>query len=412
MNYTSFLFETYGNVKSESAKRDLIMTLVRKDSNISLQEKTFFEVCIENGFLNEFVKAMETGDYTNLNESLALNEESLKDKFMKKFKEVKQKVADGGKAALNKLSDTGQAILKVGANILSPFQAIMKKIADLVKKAWEKGKAAAQALAGKVKDKIEPYIKKIVKDGDKKKSLTGELASMKQIAGYGTQWITGKFTESMAKSGEAAAKEDESRNYGGYMEYAGIMAIREMLEEGASADYIIKELTTSLTSLEEAETVLEGGGHGDQGGLHIPFLSSLMKKIGHTPPFSYFHKLGDKAAAAANNKLEKFSGMISSLGGPGPFKYLVLGGIFGAVVGYFSESGAKTLVFGTLEIASKLIGVAIPGVGILYSIIKYTGMALLVYGIAEQIAGAGEKEKGEEKKEDGGEKKSEEKESK
>ena len=394
MNYSDFLFETYGNVKVESAKKNLIMSLVKKDDNLSLEEKTFFSVCVDSGFLNEFINAMETGNYDSLNETLSLNEESLRDKFKRKYQEVKQKVADGGKAALNKLSDAGEAILKVGADILSPFKLILKKIAGLVKQAWEKGKAAIQGMASKVKEKIEPMLKRIVKDGDKKKSLIGELNSMKQIAGYGASWITGGFVEDMGKSAETAAKENAGFNYSSYVEYAGISLIGEMVDRGMSPDEIVKELNASLSAMDEAEESILEGGHGhDEGGLNIPFISTLMKKIGSTPPFSYFHDIGHKAAESANNKLEKFSNMVKELGGPGPFKYLVLGGIFGAVIGYIAESGAKTAVFGTLEIASKLLGVAIPGVGILYSIIKYTGLALLVYGIASEIAGQGEKDK-------------------
>jgi hypothetical protein len=186
---------------------------------------------------------------------------------------------------------------------------------------------------------------------------------------------------------------------------AMITATKDIILEGYSIEDINEELS-------QIDAILEGD-HADKGGLKIPYISAIMDKIGHTFPFSVFHDLEKKAAARVNNGLESASFWISKMGGPGPFTFPVVAGIIGVAIGFIGEQLAKGMVFGNH--GATILGFAIPGSTQLYTIIKYTGYALAVYGVIKQAMGQGEKEGSEEehedtkKKEDGGDKKPEEK---
>lgn len=277
----------------------------------------------------------------------------------------------------------------MGGNILKPLKLILVKIGEVIKKAWEIGKAKASEAVAKATKKIQERVKSVIKDGDKKKSLMEEMGNMKAMAGAGLKYLTGGFAGDLAKSGEKAATADEGVSYVSYLEGVLIQEAANMIEKGYSLELIEEELKEYDPT---DESTLFEGGHGDGGGLKIPFISSLMKKIGHTQPFKMFHDLGSKAESFANNALEKASYLISKIGGPGPFKFAVLGALVGVAVGYYSELGAKSAVHAAVHAAEHALHFAIPGIGIIFSLIKYTGIALAIYGIVQAIAGQGEKE--------------------
>jgi hypothetical protein len=108
------------------------------------------------------------------------------------------------------------------------------------------------------------------------------------------------------------------------------------------------------------------------------------------PPFKYFHKIEAIVAKKVNSGLERASIFINKLGGPGPYKFLAIGGIVGVVAGYGAETLTKEQIFA--HHGTMILGYAIPGASILYQIIKYTGLALAVYGVINEIIGHGEKD--------------------
>ena len=390
LNYADFLFETYGKIKADKAKENLLISIGNKMLNES--ENFFFQHLLSEGYRDKIIEAIDTEDYESLYETIS-SDNSLHESIMAKAKERVQaalaKVKEKGKEALDSMSDGTKALMKMGGNILKPLKLILVKIGEVIKKAWEIGKAKASEAVAKATKKIQEKVKSVIKDGDKKKSLMEEMGNMKAMSGAGLKYLTGGFAGDLAKSGEKAATADEGVSYVSYLEGVLIQEAANMIEKGYSLELIEEELKEYDPT---DESTLFEGGHGDGGGLKIPFISSLMKKIGHTQPFKMFHDLGSKAERFANNALEKASYLISKIGGPGPFKFAVLGALVGVAVGYYSELGAKSAVHAAVHAAEHALHFAIPGIGIIFSLIKYTGIALAIYGIVQAIAGQGEKE--------------------
>ena len=390
-SYTEFLFETYGRVEAKAAKLNLLKALSREV--LSEEEQFFFSALLQEGYQDKLLLALESNDYQWLVNEMAVDE-SLHESILAKAKEkaaaIAAKVKEKGKDYLDKISDGSKTLLKIAGNILQPMQVIIKKIGETVKAMWEKGKAIAQAAVEKASEAIREKVKNLIKDGDKKESLLAELGNLKQMAGAGLKFLSGGFAQDMAKSAEAAAKADETVSYTSYIEAAMINELAEMISRGEKIERILENLAAVTES--EIIALLESGGHSE-GGLHIPFISALMNKIGHTPPFSYFHSLGSKAEKVANNALERASYIISKLGGPGPFEFVMIGSLVGVAVGYYTESGAKSALKAIVTTLENALSFTVPGFGIVLNVIKYTGIALAVYGIIKAVVGQGEGEK-------------------
>lgn len=391
LSYTEFLFETYGKVKADKAKTDLLLTISKRLLNED--ENNFFRHLLTEGYRDRIIYAIDNDSYENLYEDIANDQalhESLLDKAKEKAKAALDKIKEKGKAAAEKMSDGTKALIKVGGNILKPLKMILQKIGEGIKKAWSTAKDLAQQAVEKASEKIREKVKHIIKDGDKKKSLLDELGNMKSMAGAGVKFVTGGFVDSMAKSGEKAATAEESFSYYSYLESAMIVQATALIESGYSLDAITEELSRYTEA--DIDSLMESDHGHSEGGLKIPFISALLTKIGHTPPFSYFHDLGSKAEKFANSALEKASYLISKTGGPGPFEFALMGALVGVAVGYYTETGAKTAVKGIIHALEQALHFTIPGMGIVFSIIKYTGIALAVYGVVKAVAGQGEKE--------------------
>jgi len=379
LSYSEFLFETYGKVKADSARENLLRSL----SNVLLneeEEKEVFNFLVKEGFQEDIIFIIE-------NEDSALFEESLLQKAKERFDNAKEKIKEKGKDALDAMSQGTKNLLKIGGNIIKPIKSILEKIGAAIKKAWDSGKQIAQQAVDKFKDKIVEKVKNLIKDGYKKKSLIEELGNLKGMASAGTKFVTGGFLEAMTKGVKKAATSDDKNEgifFSGYLEAALVTEVTNMINSGYSIDELIESLENDLLTMNE-------GGHGhDEGGLHIPFVSKIMNKIGHMPPFSYFHDLGSKAEEKANNTLNRASIILSKVANAGgPYNFSIIGGLVGVAVGYYSETFAKTGVFHAIN---AIAGFAVPGLGILKSIIGGVGLALAIYGTVKAIVGQGEKD--------------------
>ena len=184
LSYSEFLFETYGKVKADSARENLLRSLANVYLNES--EKEVFNFLIKEGFQEDISFILE-------NEDTALFEESLLQKAKERFDNAKEKIKEKGKEALDNMSAGTKNLLKIGGNILKPIKSILEKIGAGIKKAWDSGKQIAQQAVDKFKDKIAKKVKKLVEDGDKKKSLIEELGNLKGMLGAGTKFVTGGF---------------------------------------------------------------------------------------------------------------------------------------------------------------------------------------------------------------------------
>jgi hypothetical protein len=373
LNYTDFLLETYAVVNVEKAKRRLLIASARQ-MGASIDEMESLNFFINEGFTNDLFDL-----------ALEINEESYAEKFKAWAIRTKDKIKDGGKAVINKLGDGAKAALKFGGSLLAPLKAVVTKIGDIVKKAWEIGKEKANSAVAAVKDKIIDKVENIIKDGDRAKNIKEEIENLKALASTAYSWLGAKYALAMYKSAEDAATTDENYGYVNALQCALYESAAVLIEEGYD-----------VSTIEEELQLLEGGG-GDEGGLNIPFISSIMKKVASIPPFSAFHKIEDVVAKKVEGGLNKFSAFMTQVASaPGPFTFPVVAGLVGIAAGYLAETGFKKSLI-SLE---GLLGFAIPGWGILIKVIKYTGLALAVYGVIKQLVGQDKKDDKEGNKED------------
>lgn len=370
LNYQDFLFETYGKIKLESAQANLLRSI--SNQYLVEDEKIIFDALIAEGVSGEFIYLCESEDRDALLESYL-------EKWQEKFQKAKEYVKDKGKAAAKTLGDASKKVLQLGANLLNVLGAVLKKIGDAIKKLWESAKAKAMEVLEKAKDAIVEKVKGMMKKGDFKVSLKDETSVMGQMTSAGVKYLTGGFTEQLGGAAKEAATTEES-TYVTHLKYAVINELSSRIDRG-----------TSVESLIESFRIDEGGdGHGNEGGLNIPFISAIMKKVAHMPPFKYFHSIGETVGKFANNGLSKLSYFLNKVAeGPAPYIFTAMGGIVAVYVGYKTESWFKHLL------VDILLHFAVPGVGLIKKIIQYTGMALAIYGLVEVLVGQDEKEKGE-----------------
>ena len=378
LSYTEFLAETYHGVNLKDAKLRFLKAAAK--DTMTLDENQLFLLLLEGGCQDLILEAIDSGNYDIINASL-LNE-SLLGKAKERFEKLKDDVKNKGKEAIDSMSDSSKNLLKVGGNILKPIKAIIDKMGDLIKAAWDKVKSLTQAAVEKGLPKLTAKLKGLVKDGDKKKKLMQEINDLNAMSSAGIKIITGGFTKMISGAAAKAASTDEAI-YINMLESSMIYAIAEMIDEGYGTVNLVKEAKEFDYSLLE-------GNDPNKGGLKIPFISAIMDKISHMPPFKYFHSIEAKVAEAANNGLEKISAIIAKLDGPGPFNFAIVGGLIGIAAGFASEQLAKGAVFGNQ--GATILGFALPGADVIYKIIKYTGYALAIYGVIKEVIGHGDKE--------------------
>jgi hypothetical protein len=396
-SYVEFLLETYKWASIQQTKREFFQAIGK--SILEKDEYLAFNYLLNE--TNEFVDFLyESAVYSEYG---SLNEESYWELAKRKYNELKAKIAEKGKAALDTISQGSKALLKFGGDLLQPVKMVISKIGDMLKKLWEKAKSLAKSAVDKAKDAIAERVRKMMSSEEKSTSLRKEVKNLDAMGAAGADWVTGGFIEDLANASAKAAKTDteelkkENRNYLVDLENAMIMEMTNMINKGESLDDLIEDFKTFTDhKISESEflNIMEGGG-GDDGKkrkINVPYLSSLMSKIGHMPPFSWFHTLGEKAEKFANNTLGKISYYLTKIAeAPGPFEFHVMGQIVGVVVGYYAETTAKGLLHDFTHWIEHALHIAIPGLGILFKIIKYTGIALAVYGLVEALIGDSKK---------------------
>jgi hypothetical protein len=370
LNYTNFLIETYDVQHNTKSKEAFLMACAVK-GGASLEESESLQFFINEGFVNDLFETC-----------LSLNEESFADKFKALADAAKEKIKEKGKEYADKLGAKSQAALKFGGQILGPLKNVLGKVKEILLKAWNLAKDAARASVEKAKEKIKEKIKPYLKDSDKRKKITEEAKNLSAMGAAVAKWATGDFVGELAKGGQKAATTEESYDYFTAFEAAFYYAAAETLNENYTIDEILTEC-----ELYESE-------HGEaKGGLNIPFISSIMNKLAHMPPFSVFHKIEAKVADAADTGLERMSILATKVASaPGPFKFPVVAGIVGIAAGYLAESTFKSGIISLQDLAAKGLGFAIPGFGMAIKFMKYGGLALAVYGVINELVGGEGKE--------------------
>jgi len=376
LSFNEFLYESslFQDVDTDISSAKINFLKAAAVDVMSIEERLIFNLVAED-YSPILLEAIDTGNYQLINDAF-LNENFLQ-KAKDRYNTLKDKISSQGKEALDKISDASKNLLKIGGDILKPISQIIAKMGELIKKAWDRAQPIVQAAVDKAMPVLKKRLKSISDDISRRKTLISELTNVKTMSGHGVKVIKGGYVEILNKAAVNAAKSDESNSFTNMLYCSAINAATELIQNGYGVAKIQEELELY------DEILLEGGDK--KGGLNIPFVTAIMTKIGNTPPFKYFHQLEGIVAEKVNSVLDRASIYIHKLGGPGPYKFAIIGGLVGVVVGYKAESLAKGAIFS--DHGAKILGFLIPGSNIIYTIIVAISISLLIYGIAREVYG-------------------------
>ena len=329
-------------------------------------------------FFAEFLLEDESWDLI-FEDSLNEEGESIADRFKAKAVAALQVAKEKGKKYL---SDTQEMILKIGGNIKGVIDKILEAVKAFLAKSWEFIKSQVESNYDKIKEKVTEAAKgKFKGQADIAKKEVKNLGAM---ADGTLKWCTGGFTEQMSKTLDKASEVSES--YILALENAYYLASSELINENEDfANYLMEEINE--------------GDHGHEGP-KIPFLSALAHKVAGLEPFKSLHKVEHAAGDAANKGLSGISSILTKVANaPGPFEFVLVGGIFALITGYAIKAGVKSIL---LEIGAGALGAMVvstlPGIGTVLMGMKYAAKAIWCVGVCETAISL--VSKGEEHKED------------
>lgn len=341
----------YSDFKSQAidAKKSLFEAL-SKSPHISEEERLLAEAIVETEQWNALFEG-------------TLNEESIADKLKAKAKAAIQVAKEKGKEYL---SDTQEAIMKIGGSVSALIQKILGVVKAFIQKAWDFIKGEVEKGYGKMKDKITEAAKgKFHGKADIAKEEVKNLGSMAKST---AKWFGGIAGEMGSGLNQAASANE---GYSEMLETALYLAASDLIVE--SYDFV--------------QYLKESDDHGH--GIKIPFLSALVHKVADFQPFKSLHNVEHAAGSAANNGLNGISSMLSKVAkAPGPFEFTVVGAVFALVTGYAIKAGLTHIVH---EIGASALGAmictALPGLGVVLLCMKYTAKGLWVVGVCETAIG-------------------------
>jgi hypothetical protein len=294
--------------------------------------------------INEAIEIVNLGAFDGFFIGEELDEANIAQKMKAKFDAAINIAKTKGKDALT----SGQEmIVKLGGNIANIIKLIVSKLKEWVSETFAAAKSHFSGAAATAKDKIGSSVKS-VKDKNK---LADEVKNLKNIAKATGQWVTSGFVADTAKAAGEAAKEDVTEAF----ELAVLTSINEAIIDG-TLDF---------------RDLMESDGHGPS----IPFVSTIAHKLHHIPPFNLLDKVKQGAEKIAAGTLNKFSYYATKLAGaPGPFEFTILAGIIGVVAEVQFKGVAKHALLH-----------AVPGLGLIASIISNVAMAMAVIAIVESF---------------------------
>ena len=293
--------------------------------------------------INEAIAIVEAGVFDMVFESEELlSEETLVQRMKQKFDQAVQTAKTKGKEAL---TDTQQKIIQLGGSIGNIIKLMVQKLKEWVSNTFAAAKQAyqnaAQSKAGEIKKKLS--------NSKDQKLLVKEVKQLKQVGAAFTQWLTAGFVKDTTAGAAEVAKEDVKEAF----ELALIEAINEAVVTG---------------QVDFTDMLAEGEGG-------IPFVSTIAHKLHHVPPFNLLDKVKQAAEKVSGGALNRLSFYATKLAGaPGPYEFVALASLIGIVAEVQFKGVAKHAILS-----------AVPGLGIIASLISNVAMALAVIAIIETL---------------------------
>lgn len=356
------MYNEFNDLMSIDIETRLVESLLSPKS-IVLDEfqKDVLNVIHENNGFHDLLVG-ELSESVVLNWCTSINEEgtSIASKWKDKVASAIETMKDKGKSAL---STTQEALLKIGQDISGLVKVVVSSITEFIKKAWTWMYNRAEEKYAPIKEKIIESAKaKIDKHGVDKTSE--EIKNLSSMCKHTIKYFTGEFSKTAAAGIADASKANESIEI--LIEKSVFVAVTEMISEGVNV----------------LDAINESDGHKT---VHLPFLSSLSKKLSKFPPFTWMHHAESFVAKNANNALEKLSEMLTKfIGAPGPFEFVFMGALVGIVAGYMIEHEVANIIkhVGESAIGASIV-VLVPGIGWILGILAKISMGLFLVACAE-----------------------------
>jgi len=335
LTYESYL----NNSKIVEARRQLLVSIFEQFEDMQ-------------PVMNEAALVVESGVFDEAFD-MELNEESIMAKMKQKAQQAIQVAKEKGKQAL---TASQEMILKLGGNIMNVIKLMIGKLKEWITSMMS---AASGVYMNAVKGKSDEIKKHLDEAGEKTKRLiVKEVEQLKQVTASLRAYIAGGFSAEAGKAATEVAKSDE---------------IKETFELA-----VLKALNEAVVSGElDFTDLLEGDGHGDDHGdsLNIPYLTPIVHKLHHFPPFNALHKVKELIEKGAKKGLEKLSVWATELAGaPGPFEFVALAGLIG-IIGEVQFKG----------VAKHAILHAVPGLKTIASVISNVALGMAIYAIIETL---------------------------
>lgn len=358
----------FNEAKDYDFKKEVICALSENTNDIG------FKFVLEHAIQENLYENLWNGNIDETYYETHLNEAKFAEWVKKKGQAAIDKIKSGAKEAKDKA-------VKVTAKVLSSFgsfaKTIIQGILSFLKKAWEWCREKVNKKYDAVKNKtIEEAAKRLKK---KEETLSTETKNLGSMCTSGIKFVTGGAAKDMGADIKAVGGE-----------------VKESLLIEHSVNYAIVECIKDygqnfIDEIQQFdESLLEGG---KEDAIKIPGISWLAKKLGNAPFFKQLHKIGEYAAKYSNKQLDNASYIVNKIaGGPGPFKFVVIGTIVGIAVGIIAEHKIHHGIEHILEdLAEKgltaTIAMAIPALGIIVGLAFKIATALWYYTTGQAIVG-------------------------
>jgi hypothetical protein len=263
--------------------------------------------------------------------------------------------------------DVKKFINKIVNNFNKFIDIIIDKIVELIKKVWETIKDEVNLLLDSHKEKIEQSIKKL----DQAK-LKIEIEQLKNMIDHAILYFTTDMVDDIKKSLE------KSKNI--QLNEKILESLSESIKENPRiARFILDGFSKSLVSINEEENKAL-----------IPVISKIAESIAKLPPFNWLHSIEKFFQKSTNKTLEQISVILTKKAGlDGPYKFELIGKIFGLISSYLTKLTAKVMIKkAAISSIGSIIATSFPGISTILIILANLALALWIVGVVETAVAA------------------------
>lgn len=386
-----------GVIKKLPSFEEYLASKTEKKSTGNDLYNQLVEALCESDYFTEAEKIfLEFSNHSGLSRSLILNEavDIDENKLMQWIQDKGKKAAELVKQGAEKAKDQAtQLMAKIGQSFNTFIKFILEKVQSFLKKAWEWFKQQASSSTNAIKSDFQTKIKKAKLDP---KLFKTEVGQFKDMARTGITYFTGGIINDMSNGMQKAGNEEADGGSTGATSSAAAESLTEMLLE--SFIQVIKEEASIVKEIVECMI--------NEAEDKIPGLSKLAHKLAKFPPFSWLHSIENTVKEKTNNVFHKISVFLHErTGAGGPYEFVLMGTVLGLAVGLKIESSVHHLIQHVAEagLAATVVA-AVPGIGLILTIMKWVATGLAIIGLAEAVVMAfddKEKKSGEEPAQDG-----------